>query len=548
MGNLSRQPSSADSNDRFIKESPLKTPVNERTSLLTAAINSSYSKEEVGSVSNPAVSKSPHRGLDDVQEIRESSVFLQVWESQQQRKEQQRRRQSYSDLGGLSSSPGNSEQLDMVDRAKTSLGYNFDSDENLEGLNKTPQIKSENGNNEKGHGPASTKRDSIGSYTESTANGTSRRATSTFPVPSTQTVQSIIQTPLPNVALDAQSQDMVTEYLILDFTEVMGVDATAARACFLTLVQFMRTANVTVVFAHLSKPVEELLRAHNVLNEESIIIPNLDDALEWCEDQILVDNNLKEDAEIDESIVSRTRSVENYSRAWSERQQHLRINRSPRRDDKGISLRSRLKNASSNIDLLSLAEGFSSAGKPISARALRHILVDYLGMDLSSPSNRFRELLESSVLTKFFTREEVKAGEIIFDIDFPATKVFFIESGVVEIVSLTVDSSFGTAIIETKNGNNSNDEVVRVNKASHGGVFGEADFILGKTRTVRAYSVTNCTFWILDREHFAAMEVQQPQLCMLIQYALLRSLALSYTCSMYALHPTTAYADTGDDV
>jgi CRP-like cAMP-binding protein len=192
--------------------------------------------------------------------------------------------------------------------------------------------------------------------------------------------------------------------------------------------------------------------------------------------------------------------------------------------------------------------GFSSAGKPISARALRHILVDYLGMDLSNPSNRFRELLESSVLTKFFTREEVNAGEIIFDIDFPATKVFFIESGVVEIVSLTIEQSFETAVTEPKIGRNNSSEVVRVNKASHGGVFGEADFILGKTRSVRAYSVTNCTFWILDREHFAAMEVQQPQLCMLIQYALLRSLALSYTCSMYALHPMTAYADTGDDM
>lgn len=176
---------------------------------------------------------------------------------------------------------------------------------------------------------------------------------------------------------------------------------------------------------------------------------------------------------------------------------------------------------------------FSSSGRTISARALRHILIDYLGLDLSNPSNRFRQLLESSVLTKFFTREQVKTGEIIFDIDTPATKVFFIETGTVELVSLNVESS---------------SEVVRVNKASHGGVFGEADFILGKLRTVRAYSVSDCTFWILDREHFAAMEVQQPQLCMLIQYALLRSLALSYTCSMYALHPTTAYADDGNDV
>jgi hypothetical protein len=43
------------------------------------------------------------------------------------------------------------------------------------------------------------------------------------------------------------------------------------------------------------------------------------------------------------------------------------------------------------------------------------------------------------------------------------------------------------------------------------------------------------------------MEVSQPRLCMLIQYALLRSLSLSYTCSMYALYPTTAYNETDID-
>jgi hypothetical protein len=81
--------------------------------------------------------------------------------------------------------------------------------------------------------------------------------------------------------------ETTTEYLVLDFTEVLGVDATAARTCFLTLVQFMRTAHVTVVFANANTRIEELLRAHRVMNEDSIVIPDLDDALEWCEDQIL---------------------------------------------------------------------------------------------------------------------------------------------------------------------------------------------------------------------------------------------------------------------
>jgi hypothetical protein len=81
--------------------------------------------------------------------------------------------------------------------------------------------------------------------------------------------------------------EITTEYLVLDFTDVKGVDATAARSCFLTLVHLMKNANVTVVFASLSQQLQDLLKAHHVVDYHSIIIPDIDDALEWCEDQVL---------------------------------------------------------------------------------------------------------------------------------------------------------------------------------------------------------------------------------------------------------------------
>lgn len=90
---------------------------------------------------------------------------------------------------------------------------------------------------------------------------------------------------------------------------------------------------------------------------------------------------------------------------------------------------------------------------------------------------------------------------------------------------------------------NHNAGVVRVNKVSSGGVFGESDFFLGRNHSVRAYSVSDCVCWTLDKEKFAAMEINHPQLCMLIQFTLLKSLSIASTCSMYALHPTTAMAD-----
>ena len=38
---------------------------------------------------------------------------------------------------------------------------------------------------------------------------------------------------------------IMTEYLVLDFTSVVGVDATAARSCFLMLVQLMKVSSTT---------------------------------------------------------------------------------------------------------------------------------------------------------------------------------------------------------------------------------------------------------------------------------------------------------------
>ena len=69
---------------------------------------------------------------------------------------------------------------------------------------------------------------------------------------------------------------------------MVGVDATATRSCFLMLVQLMRSASATVVFACMSPALEALFRAHKVIGEKDVVIPLLDDALEWCEERVLI--------------------------------------------------------------------------------------------------------------------------------------------------------------------------------------------------------------------------------------------------------------------
>ncbi len=90
-------------------------------------------------------------------------------------------------------------------------------------------------------------------------------------------------------------------------------------------------------------------------------------------------------------------------------------------------------------------------------------------------------------------------------------------------------------------GSTSNEAVVRVNKVCTGGAFGEADFFLARNHSVHASTVGECICWTLTREALSAMEVTHPQLCMLLQHTLLKSLAIAATWAMYALHPTTAY-------
>lgn len=96
------------------------------------------------------------------------------------------------------------------------------------------------------------------------------------------------------------------KFVVMDFTYVIGVDATAARACFLLLSGLLKASGVIVVYTQMSESVEKLLRAHGVIADDPndsqvemnsphshghkrncVVIPSLDDALEWCEECLL---------------------------------------------------------------------------------------------------------------------------------------------------------------------------------------------------------------------------------------------------------------------
>ena len=66
-----------------------------------------------------------------------------------------------------------------------------------------------------------------------------------------------------------------------------GVDATAARSCFLMLVQLLRGAGAIIVFAIPDSDSVSLLKVHGVILEIDKVYDDFEDALEWCEEQVL---------------------------------------------------------------------------------------------------------------------------------------------------------------------------------------------------------------------------------------------------------------------
>jgi hypothetical protein len=105
--------------------------------------------------------------------------------------------------------------------------------------------------------------------------------------------------------------------------------------------------------------------------------------------------------------------------------------------------------------------------------------------------NPIQQLLDLTILTQYFSYEVFPSYYLIYDIDNLAEKVYFIEKGSVELVTMSPDMLESDQPLDsTANSvNPNNNRVKRVNKVLSGGIFGESDFFLGKNhRWISFYS------------------------------------------------------------
>lgn len=75
-------------------------------------------------------------------------------------------------------------------------------------------------------------------------------------------------------------------YLLFDFKNVTGVDSSAAYS-FAQIKRIAADLGVELILVHLSAAAEKVLRSSDFIGEGVIIIPELDHALEWCENEII---------------------------------------------------------------------------------------------------------------------------------------------------------------------------------------------------------------------------------------------------------------------
>ena len=167
-----------------------------------------------------------------------------------------------------------------------------------------------------------------------------------------------------------------TKYVVLDLKEVTGVDATAARSCFLSLLQLLRPHGIPLCLAHVTPQLEALLRAHDVIHDDSkacLCFETTSEAVEWCEAAVL--------SELPEDPVS------------------PRLPSRPSLDDRA----------------------------PLAA-GLHHVLVQFAAGPQASEDIEWVE-----VVSRFFERQQVASKSTIFQKGSEPDSIFVLESGTVSL-------------------------------------------------------------------------------------------------------------------
>lgn len=287
-------------------------------------------------------------------------------------------------------------------------------------------------------------------------------------------------------SMDPPESTVETRFLVLDCSQVSGLDATSARTCFVALQQQLQQYGVTMVLTAVPARMAALLRAHKVLADERtgqgvcFALPTLEEALEWCED-LLLDDLLSHGA-----TCAVPRGLPAILASYLD----------------GYPVRVDLSRAASYVTRREFAAGET-------------LFVD------GQASDTLYFVEQGKVALYITSGQPGVAGEG----DMPCRNR---AGSVLHYHRPTMMQSLRAALLRSCFGEP--DEPPgrrrRLHRYDEGGVFGQIAFTLEQRRNMHAETATSGCLYMLHRRDFEAMAREEPALALAVQTALMKSVCM----------------------
>ena len=284
---------------------------------------------------------------------------------------------------------------------------------------------------------------------------------------------------------DRAAEVPLTRFVLIDFSNTTGIDATAVRSCFCWLQKMLRHYDIKLVLTNMSPDIQRLFEGHEIIgpltfaqtDEHVAIFASFDEGMEYCEDLML--NKLD-------------------AKPWD-------------RESKLTGL----------------------------AQVLSHFL-DVAGEEAERAKQR--DLVQQLSQSNFFALKEFGPRQLIFRAGDESllganSGLFFVEQGNVELTGATfitrgreednvqlggVTGGFGD--FEERHATPQRPE--RIVSYKPGGAFGQLDFFLSRPRNYTVESTSVCRLYHLTGEEYERMKREAPQLALLLHECLLKATCL----------------------
>ena len=305
------------------------------------------------------------------------------------------------------------------------------------------------------------------------------------------------------VGVENQTRKIINEsfeeqpirFLVLDLYHVDGVDLSAAEA-FTRINRIMGARNVQLVICGLADDGAVRKSLGNVglfdESEEVKFYVSLNSALEHCENELLKSFYRHRDAEVEDESNSAYLGESHGTSLSCSLLIMLAMPKS--QPQNGLLSSEGIYGSPRSHQLAKAATTTLSEENPI--RRTEHARwqeyqqpLQLILMTFSSVSERQEGFWYSSV--SYFTRQEFSAGSVLYETDDTATGFYLLESGLLKVKYEYPQGKYSEVIVA-------------------GTTCGELPFFSDTKRTATTMAETDCVTWMLDREHWQAMEKEEP--------------------------------------